>query len=196
METLFSGGTIGKVGVGVQAFHRLGHDVGRGVAENFQFLIFRTFRNMTVVVDDLHGFTLLLFPGVCVQKNIRPAFLCRDGCWISIRGSTLLVVKPLIEPRYRAAAAFHPEMVSYQGLAAGLHLPPLSVNRYPDRVFPFIWKGYRQYTPTGEENQGVYRFLDIPLFDSEKRHMVKCTCRENGGGGMKCAERLRLYYCL
>ena len=55
MESLFSGGTVGKVGVGVQAFDRLGHDVGRGVAEHFQLHLFRTFRNMTVVVDDLHG---------------------------------------------------------------------------------------------------------------------------------------------
>jgi len=73
-----------------------------------------------------------------IQKSIRPAFLCGDGCWKSIRGSTLLVVKPLIVPLYRAAPALHPGMVSKPGTAAGFHLPPLSENGSPDRLFPFI----------------------------------------------------------
>ena len=79
MESLFSGGTIGKVGIGVQALDRLGHDMSGRVTEHLQLIFRGTFRDMTVVVDDFHGIPSF-FPGVCVQKSIRPAFLCRDGC--------------------------------------------------------------------------------------------------------------------
>ena len=69
MESLFSGGTIGKVGIGVQAFDRLGHDMSSRVTEHLQLIFRGTFRDMTVVVDDFHGIPSFFSGRLCTKKH-------------------------------------------------------------------------------------------------------------------------------
>ena len=54
VKAVLGGGAVGKVRLGVEALDGLGHDVGRGVAQNVQLLLCRTFVHMAVLVDDLH----------------------------------------------------------------------------------------------------------------------------------------------
>ena len=69
-------GAKGKVRLRVEALDGLGHDVGCRVAQNVQFFFLRALGNGAVLVDDLHGCTLLLHS--CKQKMLHPLRHTRD----------------------------------------------------------------------------------------------------------------------
>ena len=94
VKSLFRGGAIAEIGFGIQALHGLCHDVRGSVANDFEFLIGRTFVDGAVFVNDLHGnrsfltncnpSILPVLPGVFhgdfVQVRYKDAF-CR---WIIV----------------------------------------------------------------------------------------------------------------
>ena len=58
VKSFFRGRPVCKVRVRIDPLHSLRHDVRRRVPQNLKFLFFGAFRNMSVVVDDLHCFPL------------------------------------------------------------------------------------------------------------------------------------------
>ena len=94
VEALLGGGTVGEMGVRVDALHGLGHDMRGGMAEDFQFLLGGAFGHVAVVVDDLHDklsfFSLARWPWHKKQHSPH----CWDEC-LCIRGSTPLAYSPL-----------------------------------------------------------------------------------------------------
>ena len=54
VKAVLGGGAEGEIRLGIQPLDGLGHDVGRGVAQNVQFLFLRALGHGPVLVDDLH----------------------------------------------------------------------------------------------------------------------------------------------
>ena len=54
VEAVLGCGAKGEVGLGVQALNRLGHDMGGGVANYVQLLVFGALVHVTVVKENLH----------------------------------------------------------------------------------------------------------------------------------------------
>ena len=70
VETILGGRAVAKVGVGVQTFDGLGHDMGGGVTQNVQFLVLGALSDGAVIVDDLHRSNSFL-PNRIGNKNKR-----------------------------------------------------------------------------------------------------------------------------
>ena len=54
VEALFRCGAVREVRIRIKPFHSLRHDMRSRMAQHFQLFRFGTFRNMSVIVDDLH----------------------------------------------------------------------------------------------------------------------------------------------
>ena len=55
VEAVVGGGTVGKVGPGIEALHGLRHDVRGAVTDDVSNLVGRALVDVTVVIQDLHG---------------------------------------------------------------------------------------------------------------------------------------------
>ena len=53
-KAVLGGGAEGEIRLGIEALDGLGHDMGRGMAQNVQLLLGRALGNLAVSVDDFH----------------------------------------------------------------------------------------------------------------------------------------------
>ena len=92
VEAVLGGRAEGEVRLREQALDGLGHDVGRGVAQNVQFFLFRALGHMAVFVNDLHGSILQLYY-YQIKKHPQPF---GQGCIANTRfhlGISLIFVR-------------------------------------------------------------------------------------------------------
>ena len=83
VEAVLGGRAEGKVRLRVEALDGLRHDMGSRVAQNVQFFLLRALGDGTVLVDDLHNFTLLLQLHKNAIKNAPSLAYKRDEAYSS-----------------------------------------------------------------------------------------------------------------